>query len=192
MRLTLVLKHLQGLFLNPKSKLEEIAKSYYVSWVSILKEVYLIFFFLICASFLINNLIHYSSIKKLLISGIATPVIFLLCYIFFLYLLSIVMEEVAHFMGGEVTHVSGAKLSYFSSLPILAAFVLYPVPYLGSILVFTTIIYKFVLILMGATSIMHLPSRRVFLWMVAVMISFVLFGFLIGILLVIFWFAKTA
>ena len=174
MKTILFIKHLQGLLHNPALEWDEIRKSHYDSGWDILKDFYLVFLLLLPFSISLKLLFITRSLKVILTQGVIIPLLALVFFIFVLYLLSIVMEEAAALMKGKLMHLAGIKIAYFSAIPFLSLFILFPVPYLGILMVLGGFIYMIALMISGGKILLAVPANRIFLWILSVFVSFIL------------------
>ena len=186
MKLSNLVKHLQGLFHNPALEWDEIEKSYYSSSLQIIRDYYLFFVLAIPVAFIIRLLITLKSYKTLVYQGVIVPVIVIGAYVVVLYLLSIVLEEAADFMKGKVTPMAGSKIAFFSGLPFIALCVLIPIPWLGMLAFAAGFIYQIVMIYMGGVKLLHIPSGRRPLFIITVFLTFIILLVLFAILAALF------
>ena len=171
------LEVLRGLFQTPFSIWSSLEKENIPSAVYILRHHYLIFIILIPVLVTIRQMFSFKSFTILFYQGILLPVIAILTYLLVLYILSILMEEAADFMGGRAESNGGIKLAFYSGLPFLSMVVFSVLPF-GFILVFTGFIYQITLIYAGCVPVLKVPSSRKWFWMLTIVISFILLLFL--------------
>ena len=177
-----LLKHLQGLMQNPRQELNEISRAYYPGGFTIISRFYTVFMILIPVSFGIKELIRYKTIKIFLFNSMILPITAILSFIVVLYLLSIILEETAQVMKGQVPHLAGAKVAYFSGLPMIAMLVFSTIPYIGFIFPLAGFIYQVILIYLSSELFFQLAPRKRYLWLIAVVLSFVLLLLLFSLL----------
>ena len=173
-----ILEKMQDLFQNPSAVWEKIEQEYVKSTFSILKDYFLIFYLLIPIAVTLKQFFVFKSIQILAYQGIILPAIAITTYLFVLYILSIVLEEAAEFMGGHAGSYAGVKLSFFSGLPFLCMVILSVIPYIGVFLALTGLIYQIALIYAGAETLLKIPAKRKWFWIFSIILSFGLLLFL--------------
>jgi len=173
------MQHIRGLFHQPTLEWVAINQESYKSVFFILRNYFLTFLFLIPFSISLRLFFVHGDFKLIFYQAWLIGWIILGGYFFILYLMSIIMEEAANFMGGKAVPGSGAKLSYFSALPFLFMLILAPLPRVGFIIMLVSFAYNIALIYIGASEIFKLEGSKKILWFVSVVVSFLLLLFLV-------------
>lgn len=168
---------IDGLIRSPKQEWEKVDKEYFAGVWILLRQYFIPILLIVSTAMLLKFFITTDfdkSLSRELLKNVFIPLAFLIAYLILLFFIGIVMEEAAHTVGARENEMGGHKLLFFSALPFLISIALWPIPYLGKIVVMVFFVYQFYLFYMGAEQIFRLSPKRKWLWLLTGLLTFAL------------------
>ncbi|MDH4263017.1 MAG: hypothetical protein OEV78_08240 [Spirochaetia bacterium] len=157
-----MLENLKKLYLNPVYAWKEIDKIYFKNKWIIIKENLTFFLLINPLLFLFIHITRFDSLKIILFNGIIYPFILNVSFIFFLIILSLLIEEIYRITSYRDPLQNIFKLLVYSSLPFFSLYGFLDIPVIGKYIFLTGIIYSGYLIKIGIDKFLwaNKSSRR--------------------------------
>lgn len=180
-----LINRIKGLFQSPIREWETIKIEYLPNLWNLLYRYYLPIFLLVFLSFFIVSLIKTGFSRSLISSGILAPFLLFLLFIFALYLLGLILEEVSELMGNPVSPTLGIKLSFFSAYPLMYSLIFLPIPYLGLAINLLCLFYFFYLLTLATEYVLGISGKKRFFFNLTVIIASLFVFFIISLIFLI-------